>query len=310
MRNSLYKVCVIAVFCFSAGSAPVTADDLARGLLLQTLDNLEKVTAANPWMSPDIQFQIEEVRQQLGVSTSAETEAMPAAVYNRLLLLETSTKQLALLYDPALRAQSAQAQEEGARRLASPTFSAQAFQEYESDALEAPAYPEISWYFGWDNVSIPDFLNGTNAGFGEGLCVAPGYDVDTRFAALSAAVALEAVRDIASRLCSQSVVGSNGSIACIVTDIAKNVASGINTFQEMCNAYMTAAEVSATWNGLNTVHGNVQHVYEGIGDVKELLDQVLQNQTHAQGDLQTVIQLLNTPQGIRPTWPADRKSVV
>jgi len=219
-----------------------------------------------------------------------------------LLLLETSTKQLAVLYDPAIQERSALAKR---RESSVPEL---AFQGYVDGALDDPDYPTIDWSFGWDEVLMPSEDDGANnSNSGGDLCQAPGYSVSTRFAVLSTAVALEATKDIASRFCSQSGLGFNASLACIVTDVAANVAKGINTFQETCNAYMTAAEVTATWNGLKTVHGNVQHVYDNVvthdAEVQALLRQVLRRQNHMMGDMDTVIQLLNTPSGLRPTWP-------
>ena len=55
--------------------------------------------------------------------------------------------------------------------------------------------------------------------------------------------------------------GGAQSALCIITDIIAYVAIGINENQELCNDFMTAAEVTATWGGMKTVHGNVQHVH-------------------------------------------------
>jgi hypothetical protein len=326
LKSKQLAAVVAGALMVLVSTTTLSANEDLREELLNTVDNLG-ATAAGLNMAPGLQQQIELARQQIESAPPAELAAIPAELRGSVRILELSSAQMRLAHDPELRpgkAPTAQLERSGVdgamQPLATPAFN--------DGALANPAYPSVSWNFGFEDSGEPDESE-TDSGGGSGTCSFPGYAVTARFTALNTAVALEAVKDIAEQACNQDILGANTSLLCVVTDIAAYVAIGIDANQELCNDAMTAAEVSATWNGLKTVHGNVQNVYDSVAahdtevkadiaahdtaiaaqvgthdsDIKALLAAILAKQDTMLGNQVTIIELLNTPQGQRPTWP-------
>lgn len=148
-----------------------------------------------------------------------------------------------------------------------------------------------------------------------------GIPYSERAGVLNAALAAEGVKDAAEQICGMDIVGFNISPVCIVTDIAYIVAEALEQNQELCNDSIGAAELTATFKGVEAINTNMQTMYEtlmvhdeaideqlGMHDVdlkgavsthdsemKALLQSTLDNQA-------IIIQLLNTPQGTRGGW--------
>jgi hypothetical protein len=85
-----------------------------------------------------------------------------------------------------------------------------------------------------------------------------------RYDLLQADLTLAAIADIASQICSQDFVVGNASLACLVTDIASLVASGINDSESLCESLIDAATLNANYQRLAHVHGNLDSVSTGL----------------------------------------------
>lgn len=328
MKKTLCKLCVIVFFLVFSGTA--NANESTRKILLNTLDHLEVIISQNCSFPPDTQDRINEARNQVLLESPAALDNIPQDLENRLKMIEASTDMMAVFstsapkdsmksQDREMSVESKVTDQDGSTNLT-----------YEAGDLTEPLYPEVEWDFMWNPVALPDPGEQTPVEQ-NGICSQGGYPVQVRFVILNLAIIAEAVKDIAEQFCGQTV-GANLSVLCVVTDVAAYVAIGVNENQDLCNDLNTAAEVTASWNGIKTVHGNVRFAYESLDsnlynhdqeiktlltgslqnldsdlynhdeDIKTLLSELLQNQQRVMGDLQTVIQLLNTPQGIRPEW--------
>jgi hypothetical protein len=91
-----------------------------------------------------------------------------------------------------------------------------------------------------------------------------------RYDLLLSAVSLEAVKDIASKLCGQDFVVGNASLACLVTDIAYLVAAGINDNVSLCEGLIDAATLNAGYSRLEHVHGDLESLSTNL---KQQVDQ-------------------------------------
>jgi hypothetical protein len=148
-----------------------------------------------------------------------------------------------------------------------------------------------------------------------------GISYTERNGVLNAALAAEGVKDAAEQICGMDIVGFNISPVCIVTDIAYIVAVAVEQNQELCNDSIGAAELTATFAGVEAINTNMGTMYETLmvhdeaiadqlvthdgelkgavsthdSEIKALLQSTLDNQA-------TIIELLITPQGNRPGW--------
>lgn len=323
LNAAMASTCGLLCLCSAASLA---ADEDLRTGLLNTVDNLG-ATAEGLNMTPLLQDQIATARERVKNAAPGELEAIPADLRSSVRILELSSAQMRLRYDVEVKPAKGDLQRlERVTEL--PAQGLEASAPYDDEELDDPAYPNVSWDFGFEDPGEPDESD-DDSGSGSGTCSYPGYAVTTRFDILNTAVALEAVKDIAEQACNQDILGANTSLLCVVTDIAAYVAIGIDANQELCNDAMTAAEVTATWNGLQTVHSNVQNVYDDLGlhdsaissqltahdeaiaaqlgthdyEVKVLLQAILGKQDQMLGNQVTIIELLNTPQGQRPDYP-------
>jgi hypothetical protein len=249
----------VAAACFACGiSGPaLAAEDDVRASLLNTLDNLEASVLGTP-MEPLALQKITEARDRVLLASPAEINAIPESYRGRLDLIESSSGQLSLLRETA-PAPGPATKDKGLVPLQS------LGPDYETGPLDDPSYPSFSWSFAFSDPGEPEGDN--DSGSGSDTCDALGYNVNDRFVTLNAAIVAEAAKDIAEQACDLTVAGFNVALACIVTDVAAYVAIGINENQELCNDFLTAAEVTATWDGLNVVHGNVQHLHDDVAAV-------------------------------------------
>lgn len=297
MKKILYVMGIMIALFVISFSATANADESTREVLLNTLDSLQEIVDANPLLPPSIQVRIDKERENVIWATADELNNISEDYKDRLILLERKTKQLAALFASK---QSAKVQHvEMTNELVNSSQEGNDepyVPQYNSQALYVE-YPSYSWSFEWDDVEEPE--GDPQENYTEGICGEGGYSFTTRSNILTIAIVAEAIKDIAEQICGQNVtvvIGGNISLACIVTDVAAYIAIGINEHQELCNDFMTAAEVTATWEGVNAVHGNVQMVYEKLSELQS-------NQEIIMRDLQAIIELLNTPSGQRTQWP-------
>jgi hypothetical protein len=277
----------------------VTSDEL-QTRLLNTLDNAQGV-ADGIGMTAILGDQIEAARASVLSATPQELEEIPPSLYNSLKIIEVGSGQLRLAYDPELRnpeARSKDLQKSSIQKAGQTMTIQSAGPDYDDDALDDPAYPNGEWDFSFEGDSPSGDANDVDSGEGDGdgFCAAPGYTYSDRVISMNTAVVANAVNDIAGHFCDWTVVvigGGNISPLCVVTQVVASIATGIDDNMALCNEHMGAAEVSATWEGLKTVHGNVQHVHDDLADVDTDLaahdsnidSDLAAHDTHIDGDL-------------------------
>lgn len=247
---------------------PVTNDEL-QTRLLNTLDNAQGI-AAGIGMTAVLADQIEAARASVLSATPQDLEAIPPNLYNSMRIIEVSSGQMRLAYDPELQIKNSQ--KSSIQKVGQGMTIQSAGGVYDGAPLDNPVYPSENWGFSFEGDS-PDGDPNDVGGGGDsegGSCFAPGTTYHERVIALNTAIVANAVNDIAGHFCDWVVVvvgGGNFSPLCVVTQVIASVATGVDENMSLCNEHIGAAEVSATWEGLKTVHGNVQHVHDDLATV-------------------------------------------
>lgn len=245
-----------------------------RTYLLNTLDNMEGVANGSN-MAEAMGDQIQYARDRLVSATPAELVAIPASLYGKLQVLEVSSGQLRLAYDPALRTSKTDKGQKSRLQQAQPGVQILSTGSgYDKESLDEPAYPEdVPWGFSFE-AEKPDRSEGgpdNGSGGGGGACLNPGTQYKGRVTALNAFLVADAVNNIAHNFCEWSIAGFNVGPLCVVTDVIASIMNGVNENQSLCNEHLGAAEVSATWAGVKTIHGNVRHVHDDLANVDSAL---------------------------------------
>lgn len=128
-----------------------------------------------------------------------------------------------------------------------------------SQGFPQPRDLNLSWTVPIDNSGQPDDDAPGTIG-ANGRCDSTGplngrqrYDLQT------SAIALEAVADIASKICGQEALVGDASIACIVTDVAFVIAFGINENVQNCEALIDTVTLVGS-------HARLDHIGQDLGD--------------------------------------------
>jgi len=252
----------------------VTTDEL-QTRLLNTLENAQGI-ANGIGMAAILNDQIESARASVLSATPQELATIPPSLYNSLRILEVGSGQMRLTYDPELQTR---APEKSSTKQAGESITIQsagtssAGANYDDTALDEPGYPDsVAWGFSFasdgPNRDEDDANNaGGGSGNGGGTCETPGSNYTDRVAALNSAIVATAINDISDHFCEFVFLGFNIAPLCVVTEVIAAITVGIDENMSLCNEHIGAAEVSATWEGLKTVHGNVQHVHDDLATI-------------------------------------------
>lgn len=200
-------------------------------------------------MSSIMDEQFKYALERVSSATDEELVAIPEHLFNKLGILEVSSGQLRLAYDPDLRTEDPKSKKSTGSNLqqAGQGASIQSMaSDYDKEALPYPKYPDQDWQFTVEpSDDEPDEdQEGAEGGEKRGVCQTPGTSYKVRAGILNTAIITMAVKDNAEQVCNETVL-FNVSLACIVTDVIAFVAHGINENQALCNKYVGAAEVSA-----------------------------------------------------------------
>jgi len=250
----------------------VTNEEL-QTRMLNTLENAQSI-ADGIGMTEILGDQIKAARASVLSATPQELEAIPPSLYSSLKALEIGSGQMRLNYDPELQTRTKTKTGNSSIQQAGQSSTIQsAGPNYDDTALDAPGYPGQDWNFSFEGGEPDGDENDVDGGSGEshGSCHAPGSTYPARVVALNTAIVANAVNDIADHFCEWVVVvigGGNVAPLCVVTEVIAAIASGVDENMSLCNEHIGAAEVSATWEGLKTVHSNVQHVHDDIAVVE------------------------------------------
>jgi len=250
----------------------VTNEEL-QTRMLNTLENAQSI-ADGIGMTEILGDQIEAARASVLSATPQELEAIPPSLYSSMKALEIGSGQMRLNYDPELQTRTKTKTGNSSIQQAGQSSTIQsAGPNYDDTALDAPGYPGQDWSFSFEGGEPEGDEDDVDGGSGEsyGSCHAPGSTYPARVVALNTAIVANAVNDIADHFCEWVVVvigGGNVAPLCVVTEVIAAIASGVDENMSLCNEHIGAAEVSATWEGLKTVHGNVQHVHDDIAVVE------------------------------------------
>lgn len=91
-----------------------------------------------------------------------------------------------------------------------------------------------------------------------------GLDADSMYATLIAKQTTQALLDSTNYVCTQDVLGINGSLACIPLAVANSIATSIWEVRSWCNGELAGAKADAAYNRL-------AHIHDDIADARSVL---------------------------------------
>jgi len=272
-------------------SAQLVTDKEMQTRLLNTLDNAEGI-AAGIGMTEIFGDQLKAARERVLTATPEDLESIPPGLYSNLALIEVGTGNMRLMYDPALRPDGEPSKtvqrsglEQSGQGVSIQGVSIQsATPAYDPDPLDEPAYPEeeaVTRSFERKKIDKKD-KGGDGKGDVTSACQYPGTAYAGRAASMNVALVANAIRDVMGQVCNQDILGENASLACIPFEVVADVLLAVDDNLALCNEHLGAAEVSATWQGLKKVHGNVQNVHDDLAVVDS---ELLQHDTDVRKDV-------------------------
>jgi len=116
------------------------------------------------------------------------------------------------------------------------------------------------------------------AGAIHGACSSNPYDADSVFAALVAAQVTSSILAAATFVCTQDILGENGSAVCIPFAIADDIAQGIFAVRSWCAGEAGGAKSDASYERLDHVHSDLADARATIlNDASTKLTSILNN---------------------------------
>jgi len=248
MRFRLFPIflaCLLAAPCALA-KGPIPPQQDLQTKLLVTLDNLQ-VVAKRAGLPPAILDAIRHNRKALQMTSPEVFDSVPESFREQVSSALSASVELKVAFAPQ-----------------------QPPMVLKSSGLPAANYPTVNWDFTIQ--AIGDAISGDSQDQTRGdVCGYPGYTANTRFSILNLAIAAEATKDIAEQFCNEDILGENVSVVCVFTDILAYVAIGINENQDLCNDFMTASEVTGSYNRLGHIHGDLETVDSNLASARAAL---------------------------------------
>lgn len=234
MRKAAILLLSVSFFTCSTAMAakPQETGQALKQQTLRSLDNLAVVTA-NTALSTALLDAIESNRRAVEAMGPADFAALPPVLKTQLGRIDSMSGDMKAAF-----------QHRSQPRI------------IKSGGFPSADYPNVEWDFVVTALEDPPG-SGSSSSAEDGLCNGMGYTPDQTFTALNAALVAEAIKDTAEQACNQSGIGFNASLACIVTDIAFFVAKGVNDNFNLCNDFVTAAEVNGSYRRLDHIHGDM-----------------------------------------------------
>lgn len=235
---TIFLTCNTAV----ATKSPETGHELKQQVL-RSLNNLETVTA-NSALPAALLDAIANNRKAIRAMHPADFTALPPALKAQIARIDDTTGSMKAAFQ----------HRSGPRLIKSAGF-------------PSANYPDVEWDFVVDAVGEAPG-GGSTSEAEDGICNGTGYTTNQSFSALNGALVAEAIKDTAEQFCNQDILGENVSSVCVVTDILYFAAKGIHENFNMCNDFVTAAEVNGSYRRLDHIHDDLGTVKTNLQDAK------------------------------------------
>lgn len=225
----------LAIATAASAQAPGTGQALKQKTL-RSLDNLEVLTASTA-LPTALLDAIDSNRRAVRAMSPAEFAALPPKLKDQIEIINRAAGDMKAAF-----------QHRSEVRV------------IKSTGFPSANYPDVEWDF------VVDAVEGapggdTSSQAEDGICNGTGYTPDETFSAMNGALIAEAVKDTAEQFCNQDILGENVSSVCVVTDILYFAAKGIYDNFNLCNDFVTAAEVNGSYRRLG-------HIHDDLGSVK------------------------------------------
>ena len=222
--------------------------DAVRSDLLSISDRLVKLSP-----NPETRKQLRATKQRLGELTDEEFSTIAEPLAGQLARLNDSLESLEDYVNPSFGDEE--------------TVETQSVDTGVPGVCEWPCvapYPDVQ-AFGDDQNGTAERGNETSGGartFSETYTIScNGHlrtNFQTRFNLRSGLLIAELIKDIAGRLCDQSIfvfgVGTDFSIACIVTDFAYHAVRVFDEFPALCDGIINSAEIEGAYDRIGYIH--------------------------------------------------------
>lgn len=238
----------------------VTSGSIAKQKLTRVIDTLQHADA--PWIDDAARESLGQARTLLDQMTSDELDVLAAEIGPQIDQMEHALDSLKELAEQTELAPPA------ARTLSFPSAPYPVYTDSVSESGTSDADENGCDADGCGSGTAHDDSDSVSLAFQWKCEASDGSPKDYRstveqaYASLIAFIIAEAVRDIASRVCSQElgflVAGGNVSVLCIPADIVYIGAKAIYENIALCDSFIDAAEIAGTYRRL-------EHVHEDIG---------------------------------------------
>lgn len=242
------------------GAAFAEDTDLRRDQIFRIVDSYEAVSS-RLFEAPFNSSMSRQLRLQVAAIPQSELASADPAVITQFKRLEQTIAEISMIQSAA----SDKSQSDTSPKPATLQSMASTSQDFPQ-----PRNIDLSWTVSIDNNGQPDDdAPGTIGSNGDCDSTDPlngrqRYDLQT------SAIALEAVADIAGKICGQEALVGDASIACVVTDVAFVIAAGINENVQNCEALIDTVTLVGS-------HARLDHIAHDLEDLSSGITEQVRN---------------------------------
>lgn len=254
------KIFTLITAAALSGAALAQDANLDRDELFNIVDSYEAVSS-RLFDAPFSTSMSKQLRLQVTAIPQSELASADPAVVTQLRRLEQTMAEISMIQTAGSDKSQPDASSKAAKMHA--TTSA-------SQSFPQPRNIDLSWTVSIDNNGQPeDDAPGTIGSNGDCDSTDPlngrqRYDLQT------SAIALEAVADIAGKICGQEALVGDASIACVVTDVAFVIAAGINENVQNCEALIDTVTLVGS-------HARLDHIAHDLEDLSSGIERQVRN---------------------------------
>lgn len=270
---------VLTLITTLALSAAVFAqnEQLERDELFGMIESYEAISS-RLFEAPFNSSMPKQLRLQVAAIPQSELASANAEVVTQFKRLEQTIAEISVIHNAGGDEKRSRAPSRAAT-LQSAASSSQGFPQ--------PRNIDLSWTVSIENNGQPDDdAPGTIGANGDCDSTDPlngrqRYDLQT------SAIALEAVADIAGKICGQEALVGDASIACVVTDVAFVIAAGINENVQNCEALIDTVTLVGS-------HARLDHIAHDLDDLSSGIErQVRTSRSQVESTLNSAEHTIN-----------------
>lgn len=250
MKFRSIALCIILLaFCTQIHAEKT---DIDRERMFEMIESYETISSL--WFESDFNGSMsKQLRLQAAAISEAEFETASPELMTEFRRLEQSIAEISQVHPAGLEYEEKQKGpgNKGAR-LQSTSSTSQGFPQ--------PRNIDLSWTVTIENSGEPDDDPPGTIGTNGNCNSKDPLNGQQRYTFQTVAISLEAVADIAGKVCNQEVLVGDASIACVVTDVAFLIAAGLDESAKNCQALIDTVTLTAS-------HARLDHISQDLGEL-------------------------------------------